>query len=303
MRSFWRGDKGTAPALGTRLAGSSDLYSRQQRGPYASINFVTAHDGFTLHDLVSYERKHNEANGENNRDGDNHNLSWNSGVEGPSVDPAITPSGGSASAACWRRCCFRKGVPMILGGDELGRTQDGNNNAYCHDSELTWLDWDLSEEQQDLLGFTRALIEFRADTPVLRRRHFFRGVAIDGAAEKDLAWYDTEGKELTGDAWQQPALRSFGFPHQRQVGGRPARGCTPEEPRHLVRAGQRNAARASFYVARPATSVGSASSTRPCREWDRRFALRGKVLSPCVRSAWQCCGCVSGATARLPKAV
>jgi isoamylase len=301
VRSFWRGDKGTAPALGTRLAGSSDLYSRQQRGPYASINFVTSHDGFTLHDLVSYERKHNEANGEYNRDGDNHNLSWNSGVEGPSVDPAIHSIRRVRKRSLLATLLLSQGVPMILGGDELGRTQDGNNNAYCHDSKLTWLDWDLSEEQQDLLGFTRALIEFRADTPVLRRGRFFRGVVIDGAAEKDLAWYDTDGKELTGDAWQQPALRSFGFRISgRSVGDLP--GAVPEElPDTLFVLVNGTPRRVSFLLPDPRERWERVFDTA-VPEWERRTALRGKVyrLRPFGVAVLRL---VPGATVAVPKAV
>jgi glycogen operon protein len=276
VRAFWRGDKGAAPALGTRLAGSSDLYYRQHRGPYASINFVTSHDGFTLHDLVSHEHKHNEANGENNRDGDDHNLSWNSGAEGPTVDPAILSIRRVRKRSLLATLLLSQGVPMILGGDDLGRTQDGNNNAYCHDSELTWLRWDLSEDQQDLLRFTRALIEFRARNLVLRRKDFFRGAPIDESGEKDLAWYDAEGKELTADAWQQPMLRCFGF----RISGKSAPGILGSAPEGspdslfvMINGSQR---RVSFTLPDPRERWERVFDTAVA-EWDRRLVPRGKV--------------------------
>jgi glycogen operon protein len=276
VRAFWRGDKGMAPALGTRLAGSSDLYSRHQRGPYASINFITSHDGFTLHDLVSYERKHNEANGENNRDGDDHNLSWNSGVEGPTTDPAVASVRRVRKRSFLATLLLSQGVPMVLGGDEMGRTQDGNNNAYCHDSKLTWLNWDLSEDQQDLLRFTRALIEFRARNPVLRKKRFFRGTPVHESGEKDLAWYSAEGKELTSDEWRQPGLRCFGF----RISGKSVDGALesnaasrPDTLFAMINGSQR---RVSFSLPNPQERWERVLDTAVA-EWDRRVVPRGKV--------------------------
>ena len=276
VRAFWRGDKGMAPALGTRIAGSSDLYWRQQRGPYASINFITSHDGFTLHDLVSHDRKHNEANGENNRDGDDHNLSWNSGVEGPTTDPAIVAVRRVRKRSFLATLMLSQGVPMLLGGDEISRTQEGNNNAYCHDSELTWFNWDLSEEQQDLLRFTRALIEFRAGSPVLQRKHFFRGAPLDESGQKDLAWYDAEGQELAADAWQLPSLRCFGFRisgESADRGGGRISGNPADTLFVMVNGSQR---RVSFSLPNPRERWERLFDTA-VPEWDRRIVLRGKV--------------------------
>jgi glycogen operon protein len=276
VRAFWRGDKGTAPALGTRLAGSSDLYWRQQRGPHASVNFITSHDGFTLKDLVSYDHKHNEANGENNRDGDDHNLSWNSGAEGPTTDPAIVALRRVRKRSLLATLFLSQGAPMILGGDEMGRTQEGNNNAYCHDNKLTWVHWDLSEDQQDLLRFTRALIEFRRRNPILRRKSFFRGAAVDASGEKDLAWYDAEAKELTAESWQHASLRCFGF----RISGKSADG--------IVKGDHHDSTETLFVIVnglhRPVSFTLPNPQERWERlfdtgvpEWDRRVVPRGKV--------------------------
>ncbi len=211
VRRFIKGDEGQVGGLGYRLTGSSDLYGKGGRRPYASINFVTAHDGFTLHDLVSYNDKHNEANGEGNRDGNNDNLSWNCGTEGSTDDPAIVPLRERQIRNFLATLFLSQGVPMLLGGDEIGRTQGGNNNAYCQDNEISWLDWKLDKRRRDLLDFTRFLIQLRRQHPVLRRRQFFYGRRIQGSEVKDLAWFRQDGKEMTEENWQDPLARCIGL--------------------------------------------------------------------------------------------
>ena len=210
VRRFWRGDGGQVSEFATRLAGSSDLYEETGRRPYASINFVTAHDGFTLHDLVAYTEKHNDANNEANQDGTDDNLSWNCGVEGPTDDPEIVSLRDRQKRNFLATLCLSQGVPMICGGDEIGRTQRGNNNAYCQDNEVSWFDWDLSNGQLQFLEFTRALIALRQAHPVLRRRHFLQGRRIRGAEVKDIAWFTPSGVEMTDDEWHAPRIRCLG---------------------------------------------------------------------------------------------
>ncbi|HET6379530.1 MAG TPA: glycogen debranching protein GlgX [candidate division Zixibacteria bacterium] len=202
VRRFWRGVGGQTAELAYRLTGSSDLYAQSGRLPHASINFVTAHDGFTLHDLVSYERKHNEANGEDNRDGSDDNESMNFGVEGPTHDPAIAAAREQQKRNFLATLLLSQGVPMLLGGDEMGRTQRGNNNAYCQDNEISWFDWDLTDAGRALLDFTSGLIAFFRAHPVLRRRRFFQGRRIRGSSVKDLTWYGPDGSEMTDELWQ-----------------------------------------------------------------------------------------------------
>lgn len=204
VRRYWRGEPGTRPALATRLAGSSDLYGAPGRGPTASINFVTSHDGFTLADLVAYERKHNEDNGEGNRDGDSHNLSQNFGVEGPSDDAGVQARRAARQRDFFRTLFASLGVPMISGGDELGRTQRGNNNAYCHDSEVSWTPW-REEDGADLalLAFVQQLAAWRRATPAVRRSTFFRD---DGA---DVAWLRPDGAPMTEADWHDPHGRGL----------------------------------------------------------------------------------------------
>jgi glycogen operon protein len=211
VRGFWKGDEGRVGALGYRLTGSSDLYGRGGRRPYASINFVTAHDGFTLHDLVSYNEKHNEANGEENRDGHNDNQSWNCGAEGPTDDPAVLELRERQTRNFLATLLFSQGVPMLCGGDELGRTQRGNNNAYCQDNETSWYDWRMDNSRKDLLAFTRQLIALRRAHPVFRRRQFFAGRRIWGSEVKDLAWFRPDGKEMTEENWRDPSARCLGL--------------------------------------------------------------------------------------------
>jgi isoamylase len=210
VRGFWRGDRGSVSELATRLAGSSDLYEQSGRRPYASINFVTAHDGFTLLDLVSYNHKHNEANGEDNRDGENHNLSWNCGVEGPTTDRRIIDLRDRQRRNLMATLLLSVGVPMISGGDDLGRTQRGNNNAYCQDNEISWTRWDTAPNDRDFLQFVKRLIRIRKDHPVLRRRKFLQGRRIRGAGVSDIAWLDPSGREMTDDAWAAPDGRCLG---------------------------------------------------------------------------------------------
>ena len=209
VRKFWKGDPGQIAELAYRLSGSSDLYRLSGRGPTGSINFITAHDGFTLRDLVTYNDKHNEANGENNQDGANDNNSWNSGVEGPSEDPGIENLRLRRIRSFLATLLLSQGVPMLLGGDEMGRTQHGNNNAYCQDNEISWFDWNLNVNQRSLLDFTRGLIAFRAEHPVLRRRRYFEGLFLPGADIKDLTWFKLDGTELVDAEWSDPEVRSI----------------------------------------------------------------------------------------------
>jgi isoamylase len=211
VRRFWRGEGGIVSELATRLAGSNDLYAHNGRQPYASINFITAHDGFTLHDLVSYNEKHNEANLEDNRDGENHNLSWNCGAEGPTGDPQILALRERQKRNFLTTLFLSQGVPMISHGDELGRTQQGNNNAYCQDNEVSWIDWDLDEERRLLFNFTMKLVRLRLSQPALRRRRYFQGRNIRGGDVKDLAWLAPDGREMNDDAWNADFVRSIGM--------------------------------------------------------------------------------------------
>jgi glycogen operon protein len=211
VRHFWRGDPGVIPDLASRLAGSSDLYKWSERAVYASINFVTAHDGYTLHDLVSYERKHNEANGEGNRDGHDDNISRNWGVEGPTDDQNVIELRERAKRNFIATLFLSQGIPMLSHGDEIARTQFGNNNAYAQDNEISWVNWDLDEGERALLEFTRHVIAVRQATPVLRRRHFFRGQAIDEGGNKDVTWIAPGGGEMTSADWRDAAAHAIGM--------------------------------------------------------------------------------------------
>ncbi len=210
LRRFWRGDRGMLGELATRIAGSSDLYARSGRRPYASVNFVTAHDGFTLEDLVSYARKHNEANLENNRDGSDENYSTNCGAEGPSDDPRVLVCREELKRCLVSTLLLSQGVPMLLGGDELSRTQQGNNNAYCQDNELSWYHWDLDERQRRFLEFVRGVIAFRRSHPTFRRRHFLTGEPGPGGY-KDVIWVHPEGRAMTIEDWTSPRLQALGM--------------------------------------------------------------------------------------------
>jgi glycogen operon protein len=210
LRAFWRGDHGRTGDVATRVAGSSDLYERSGRRPFASINFLTAHDGFTLQDLVSYEHKHNEENQEGNRDGHDHNLSINCGQEGPSNDPEVVRCRERRKRSLMATLLLSQGVPMLLGGDELSHTRRGNNNPYCQDNEITWYDWDLDEREQKFLDFVRRLTAFRRNHPSFRRRHFLAPADADDGTG-DILWWHPNGREMEHEDWGDGGLRGFGF--------------------------------------------------------------------------------------------
>jgi len=210
VRSYWKGDGGLIGELAYRITGSSDLYARSGRKPYASINFVTAHDGFTLHDLVSYNSKHNEANAEENRDGTDNNRSWNCGAEGATDDPEVNQLRARQKRNFMATILLSQGVPMLLAGDEIGRTQGGNNNAYCQDNEISWIDWTSEHMDRDTLGFVQQLIALHKEHPVFRRSKFFQGRKIKGAEIKDIVWHRPDGGEMTDEEWNQEFARCLG---------------------------------------------------------------------------------------------
>jgi isoamylase len=211
VRGYWKGDEGMLPELAKRLTGSSDLYEASGRRPHASINFVTAHDGFTLHDLVSYNGKHNEANKEDNRDGNDNNISWNCGAEGPTDDVGINALRAQQKRNFLATLLLSQGVPMMLAGDEMGHTQGGNNNAYCQNSEISWINWDLKPEDQVLRDFTARVLKLRREHPVFRRRTFFQGRAIkDSDKIKDVMWLHPDGTEMVGEEWSLGYGRCLG---------------------------------------------------------------------------------------------
>ena len=206
-RDYWRSQEETLGECAARLTGSSDLYQDDGRKPYASINFVTAHDGFTLRDLVSYNEKHNEANGENNQDGESNNRSWNLGAEGPTDDPEVNAKRSRQQRNFLTTLLVSQGVPMIIGGDELGRTQQGNNNAYCQDNEISWFDWEHAD--RNLVEFTRRVIAFRKEHPSFRRRRWFKGRPIRGKGATDIGWFKPEGSEMSDVDWNEWFAKSF----------------------------------------------------------------------------------------------
>src|SRR5271165_500844 len=211
VRSYWKGDGGLVGDLAYRLTGSSDLYAHSGRRPYASVNFITAHDGFTLQDLVSYNDKHNEANGEDNRDGNNDNRSSNCGVEGPTDDPGIRALRAKQKRNFLATLLLSQGVPMMSAGDAIGHTQQGNNNAYCQDNATSWLNWDLQPEDRDLLAFVQRMISLRKRHPVFHRRRFFQGRPIKGASVKDVLWLNPSGNEISEYEWRDPSLHCLGM--------------------------------------------------------------------------------------------
>jgi isoamylase len=217
VRRFWKGDGGVASEFATRLSGSSDLYQTSGRRPYASINFISCHDGFTMRDLVSYDHKHNEANKEDNRDGADHNDSWNCGAEGETDDPQIIELRIRKQRSMLTTLILSEGVPMLLSGDELGHTQRGNNNTYCQDNELSWLNWEVRPEKQELLDFVRHVIRFYHNQPVFHRRRFFHGKSLRGERAPEATWLTPGGGEMSDDAWQAPHTRCLGV---HLVGGR-----------------------------------------------------------------------------------
>jgi glycogen operon protein len=211
VRHFWRGDPGWIADMGYRLTGSSDLYKSDGRQPFASVNFVTAHDGFTLSDLVSYDRKHNWANGEHNRDGTDDNISCNYGHEGPTHDDDIRETRARQRRNFLATLLVSQGTPMLLGGDEIGRTQRGNNNAYCQDNDLSWFCWDLDPADEELLAFTTRLLRIRREQPVLRRRRFLHGSRLRAIGAKDIAWLRPDGGEMIAADWHDDSLRALGL--------------------------------------------------------------------------------------------
>jgi glycogen operon protein len=211
VRDFWRGQSSGIRTVATRLAGSSDLYADDGRSPYASVNFVTAHDGFTVRDLVSYERKHNEANGEGNRDGTDDNRSQNCGAEGETDDPEVVALRRRIAANFMVTLCLSNGVPMITAGDERGRTQQGNNNPYVQDNEISWVDWRPDDAWLDVYEITKAALRLRREHHTLRQRHWFEGRPTIDGGRKDLAWVHPRGEEMTGDDWADDALSVVGM--------------------------------------------------------------------------------------------
>jgi isoamylase len=209
MRDFWRGEAPVSE-FAQRFTGSSDLYQRDGRRPFASINFITAHDGFTLHDLVTYNDKHNEANLEENRDGDNHNRSWNHGVEGETDDPAINALRERQQRNFLATLFLSQGVPMLVGGDEISRTQRGNNNAYCQDNEISWIDWELDERAQGQLDWTKRLLAVRVRHPVFRRADFLTGEARLGSGSPDVWWFRPDGRKMTQRNWRDDDALTLG---------------------------------------------------------------------------------------------
>ncbi|MGH3322220.1 MAG: glycogen debranching protein GlgX [Streptosporangiaceae bacterium] len=212
VRDFWRGEQSTLPEFASRLTGSSDLYASSGRRPVASINFVTCHDGFTLEDLVSYDEKHNDANGEGGRDGTDDNRSWNCGTEGPTDDPAVLPLREKQKRNFLATLFLSQGVPMLLHGDEIARTQRGNNNAYCQDNDLSWVDWARAGDHDELLAFAREVSQLRRDHPVLRRRRFFEGRPMGGRKDglRDIVWLTPAGGEMTDADWETASVKSIG---------------------------------------------------------------------------------------------
>jgi glycogen operon protein len=211
MRAYWKGDGGLIGDFARRLTGSHDLFGVNDRGPCASVNFITAHDGFTLHDLVSYNDKHNEANGEENRDGHDNNLSWNCGAEGPTDDAAVNALRERQKRNLFATLLISQGVPMMLAGDEVGRTQRGNNNAYCLANEINWVDWYWDDPKWSLLNFVKRVVRLRREHPIFRRRDFFKGVVVDDKGRKDVTWLEPDGGEMTPEKWEKEFARCLGM--------------------------------------------------------------------------------------------
>ena len=225
VRDFWRGEPSSLGEFASRFTGSSDLYEVDGRRPIASINFVTAHDGFTMHDLVSYNEKHNDANGEGNRDGESHNRSWNCGIEGETDDPEVVTLRERQKRNFLATLLLSQGVPMIAHGDELGRTQRGNNNVYCQDSEIAWMDWEGARLEDVLTSFTRKLLKLRAEHPIFRRRRFFTGEPAGDSKLPDIAWLRRDGEVMTDSDWNTRSgmtmtvfLNGHGIPERDALG-------------------------------------------------------------------------------------
>jgi isoamylase len=207
VRDYWRGEGKTLGEFARRLTGSADLYEDDGRRPYASVNFITAHDGFTLHDLVSYNDKHNEANGEDNNDGESHNRSSNGGVEGPTDDASVNSARRRQQRNLLTTLLVSQGIPMLLGGDEIGRTQQGNNNVYCQDNEISWFDWERVD--RELLAFTQSLVRIRTDHPVFHRRRWFRGAPSSDLQDIDIAWFTSDGAAMAEEDWERDDAKAI----------------------------------------------------------------------------------------------
>ena len=268
VRDYWRGQGATLGEFASRFTGSSDLYEDNGRRPYASVNFVTAHDGFTLRDLVSYNEKHNEANGENNNDGESHNRSWNCGAEGPTDDPGVNALRARQQRNILTTLFLSQGIPMLLGGDEIGRTQRGNNNAYCQDNEISWFDWEHVDEE--LLEFTRRLIHLQAGHPAFRRRRWFKGRPVRGAGVGDIAWFRPDGEEMVDEDWQQTHTKSFAVFLNGDALLRTGRRRPPGPGRQLPAALQRAPRAAAIHAARRVVRTDVA-----CRHRHRRRPRSG----------------------------
>jgi glycogen operon protein len=268
VRRFWQGARGQVAEMAYRLSGSSDLYQVGGRSPNASVNFVTCHDGFTLRDLVSYERKHNEANGEHNRDGTDANYSRNWGVEGPTEEVRILRLRERMMRNFLATLAFSQGIPMLSHGDEVGRTQHGNNNAYCQDNELSWVEWDMTPERREMLAFTRRVLKLRRENPVLRRRTFFGGAPVTRSGHKDIAWLRPDGGELTDDDWHDPRARVLGMLlHGQATDERDTRGrlVVGETILVLLNGGGRSTRFVLPTVPEPGTWVQEVHTARPGR--------------------------------------
>jgi glycogen operon protein len=266
VRRFWRGDPGHVPELAYRLSGSSDLYEHEDRSPHASINFVTCHDGFTLHDLVTYEKKHNEANGEDNRDGTDANYSCNWGIEGSTDAVHVVQMRDRMKRNLLATLTFSQGVPMLSHGDELGRSQRGNNNGYCQDNELSWVDWNLDSQARQFLTFAQQVLALRATNPVLRRRTFFRGHAIVPSGVKDLSWLRPDGNEMAEADWENARTHVLGMlVHGRATDERDERGrlAVGETVLFLLNGGSRSRRFALPALAEPGTWIEILNTARP----------------------------------------
>lgn len=289
LRSYWKGDGGQIGELAYRITGSSDLYARSGRRPYASINFVTAHDGFTLHDLVSYDHKHNEANGEENRDGTDNNRSWNCGAEGETDDPRINALRAQQKRNFMVTLLLSQGVPMLLAGDEVGRTQNGNNNSYCQDNEISWINWDHIDAEKDLTALVRKVIALRRDHAVFRRRNFFLGRSIKGAGVKDILWLRPDGREMTDEEWNQEHARTLGvFLSGSSLGEMDDRGQAVSDENFLLLLNAHHeavpfslptAASGMLWVSLIDTSVAGARSPGAAYEASTNYSLQPRSLA------------------------
>jgi len=289
MRAYWKGDGGLIGEFARRLTGSSDLYGRSGRRPYASINYVTSHDGFTLRDLVSYNDKRNAANGEDNRDGHNNNLSWNCGIEGPTDDPDVLALRRRQKRNLAATLLLSQGVPMLLAGDEIGRTQGGNNNAYCQDNPTSWIDWTMTPEKERLLHFMRCVIRLRREHPLFRRRQFFQGRPLYGSTIKDIVWLQPDGTEMTEHQWNSDFARSLCvYLAGDALGETDARGQPIVDDSFLMLFNAHHEpiafrlptfATSTAWMVELDTSVGQSFTVSPSISGGTTFALQGRSLA------------------------